>query len=86
MISGEQNLTGSVFSASLALRRKAEEYAFHQVRSELFPKEPSQGFAMIDRSSRHSFVLTLQSAGSERNQLQMPGLHPAAARMWERIQ
>jgi hypothetical protein len=62
------------------------EYAFHQVRSELFPKEPSQGFAMIDRSSRHSFVLTLQSAGSEKNQLQMPGLHPAAARMWERIQ
>ena len=62
------------------------EYAFHQVRSELFPREPSQGFAMIDRSSRHSFVLTLQSAGSEKNQLQMPGLHPAAARMWERIQ
>ena len=32
------------------------------------------------------WILTLQSAGSERNQLQMPGLHPAAARMWERIQ
>jgi hypothetical protein len=94
MISGEQNLTGSVFSALPALRRRAgsyygtlkTEYAFHQVRSELFPREPSQGFATIDRSSRHSFVLTLQSAGSEKNQLQMPGLHPAAARMWERIQ
>ena len=35
------------------LRILTTEYAFHQVRSEQFPKEPSQGFAMIGRAVRH---------------------------------
>jgi len=56
------------------------EYAFHQVC--LFSREPSQGFAMIGKRQHMITREECHSAGSDKNLLQMPGLHPAAAMTW----